>query len=633
MRVAKGIALAAMLSVGVSHGALAQDSIPAGDWRTINRDLASTRYSPLNEINRSNVTQLREAWTYPLRSFNTAVPVVIGGTMYLPAGNRVVALDAETGTEKWVFSVPQTAGSPAINASSRGVGYWPGDARTPARIMVMAGSTMYALDAATGQPAAGFGTSGGINVGVGYGGAVTVAGDIAIIGAATLENPVGVPGNPRAFDVRTGAKIWEFQTVPQEGQPHNDTWGNGWRGRSGANMWAFSAPVDLERGIAILPISGPAANYYGGDRPGSNLFANSLVAVDLKTGQYKWHYQTVHHDIWDADMPSAGPLITVGQGRNRRQAIAHVGKTSLFYVLNRENGQPIHAVEERPVPVGDVPGEYYHPTQPFPVVTPPLSRVKLTYDDLVTAEDTTAEHAQACRDMWDKAGGYLNFGQFTPFYLHRQGTPARSTIQLPGGIGGVNWGGPAANPTNGMVYVNAIDTSLVGWVERKESTESYSFDANDTNQPYDRASVDGKGPFFSFQAPLSGKYDENGRPEGTSAPCYRPPWARLTAIDANTGEIKWAVPLGDYEELPEGRRTLGNAGSAGPTVTGGGLVFVGATNDKRFRAFDADTGQMLWETQLRSSANANPMSYNGDGGKQFVAINAGGTIVAYSLSR
>ncbi len=636
MRVAKGAKLATTLLLAASTAAIAQDSIPDGDWRTIDRDLASTRFSPLADINARNVTQLAETWTYALRTSNTAVPIVIDGTMYVPAGPRVVALNADTGEEKWVYTLPApAAGAPAgppANFSTRGLGYWPGDASTPARILVMSGSSMLSLDAATGQPSAGFGEGGKINVGVSFGGSVTVAEDVAIIGASTLENPVGVPGNPRAFDVRTGRKLWEFQTVPQPGEPFSETWGNGAKDRSGANMWAFSAPVDVKRGTVVLPISGPAANYWGGDRPGSNLFANSIVGVDLRTGKYKWHFQTVHHDIWDTDMPTAGPLIDVTIDGKRQPIIANIGKTSMLYVINRETGEPALPVEERPVPIGDVPGEYYHPTQPFPVNTPPLSRVSMTWDDLVTAEDTTPEHAAACRAMWDKAGGFLNFGPFTPFFLHRQGTPPRSTIQLPGGTGGVNWGGAAADPNSGVIYVNAQDTSLVGWVERKETSDSYSFDANDTNQPYDRASVDGKGPFFSFSAPLSGEYT-NGRAQGPQAPCYKPPWSELVAVDANTGAIKWSVPLGVMDELPEGKRLVGNSGSAGPTATAGGLVFVGATNDRRFRAFDAATGQQLWEAALRGNANANPMSYRGSSGKQYVAINAGGTIVSYSLSR
>ena len=629
MRIERCLGLAALLLASASGAAIAQESMPAGDWHTINRDAAATRFSPLDEINRTNVAQLTEAWNYPFRSFNTAVPVVVEGTMYIPAGNRIVALDADTGQENWTYTLPNGENGQPRNVSTRGVSYWPGDAATPARIVAMAGTTMLALDASTGEPAPAFGEGGMVDVGTSYGGTPTIADDVAIIGAATLENQPGDPGNTRAFDVRTGRKLWEFNSVAQPGEPGNETWGNGWKGRSGTNMWAFSAPVDLEQGIVIIPLSSPAPNYWGGERPGTNLYGNSLVAVDFRTGEYKWHFQTVHHDIWDVDQATAGALIDV----NGRPVIASINKSSLFFVIDRETGEPHLPVEERPVPAGDVPGEYYHPTQPIPVNTPPLSRVSMTYDDIVDAEDTTAEHAAACRAMWDKAGGYLNFGIYTPFFFKQAGQPPRSTIQLPGGTGGVNWGGVAADPTTGMVYMNAQDTSLVGWIERKESAESYSFDANSSDQPYDRASVDGKGPFFSFSAPLSGQYDANGRAQGPQAPCYKPPWGELVAVDANTGEIKWSVPLGVMDELPEGKRLVGNSGSAGPTATAGGLVFVGATNDQRFRAFDAATGQQLWEAHLRANANANPMTYRGKSGKQYVAINAGGTIVSYSLSR
>ena len=631
MRTARSIGLAAIVGFAVAAGADARDAIPDGDWRTINRDLAATRYSPLDEINRTNVSALKVAWSYPLRGYNTAVPLAVAGILYFPAGNRIVALDADTGKEIWVHDVERDPKRPRDLVSNRGLGYWPGDAKTPARILVMVTSRMLALDAATGAPVQRFGNGGSVDVGVGYGGTPTIDGDIAIIGAATLENPIGVPGNPRAFSVRTGKKLWEFQTVPRKGERFNETWGDGWKGRSGTNMWAFAAPVDEQRGLVFFPISSPSPNYWGGSRPGANVYGNSIVAVDVRTGKYRWHFQTVHHDLWDSDVPSAGALIDVTIRGEKRPAIAHVGKTSYFFELDRETGKPLFDVEERPVPKGDVPGEYYHPTQPFPVRTPPLSRVSMTKDDLVTAEDTTPEHAAACKALFDKSGGFINMGPFTPFMFHADGTPPRSTIQFPGGIGGVNWGGPAADPKTGWVYVNAHDTSLVGWVEKKDPKIQYSFDTDDTDQPYDRASVDGKGPFFSFSAPLSGQYDKSGRGVGGSAPCYKPPWARLTAVDANSGEIKWAVPLGIYEELPEGRQLLGNSGSAGPTVTAGGLVFVGATNDKRFRAFDAATGKQLWEARLRNSANANPMSYRGRSGKQYVAINAGGEIVAYSL--
>lgn len=632
MRVACGLGLAAILASAATAGVAAKVAVPDGDWRAINRDLASTRYSPLNQINRDNVAQLKVAWTYPMKGYNTAVPIAVGGILYFPASNRIVAVDAETGKEVWVHTIERAAGpqrGPGL--SIRGVSYWPGDARTPPRILAMVASTMLALDAATGTPVPQFGTNGSVDVGVGYGGTPTIFDDIAVIGAATLENPVGVPGNPRGYDVRTGKKLWEFQTVPRAGEKYNETWGDGWKGRSGTNMWAFSAPVDPDRNLIFLPISSPSPNYWGGSRPGANLFGNSLVALDIRTGKYRWHFQTVHHDLWDSDMPSAGSLLNVTVDGRKHPIIATVGKTSYFFELNRATGKPVFEVEERPVPKGDVPGEYYHPTQPFPVKPGPLSRVAMSKADIVTAEDTTPEHAAACQAMWTKAGGYINEGPFTPFMYHEDGTPPRSTIQFPGGIGGVNWGGPAADPTTGVVYVNAHDTSLVGWTEKRDPKISYSFDADDTDQPYDRASVDGKGPFFGFQAPLNGKYEANGRPSGTSLPCYKGPWARLTAVDANTGEIKWAVPLGIYEELPEGKQLQGNSGSAGPTVTAGGLVFIGATNDKRFRAFDAATGKQLWEAKLSNSANANPMSYRGRSGKQYVAINAGGEVVAFTL--
>ncbi|WP_343808794.1 PQQ-binding-like beta-propeller repeat protein [Alteraurantiacibacter aestuarii] len=631
---AKSLCLAALLASTSATGVIAQESIPDGDWRTINRDLAATRYSPLTEINRGNVGNLQQAWTYPLRAFNTAVPVVVNGNMYITAQARVVALNAATGEEIWVHEAASTPGQApgAGGFSSRGVGYWAGQGNMAPRILVMSGSNMVALDAATGELVSSFGNGGMVDVGIGYGGTPTINGNVAIIGASSLENPQGPAGNPRAFNVITGEKMWEFDTTPDPGQPYHETWGNGWEDRGGTNMWGFMATVDTSTDTAYLPIAGPAHNYYGGDRPGSNLFGNSIVAVDMETGEYKWHFQTVHHDLWDIDMSHAGPLIPVGRGNNRHMALANVGKSSLFYVIDAKSGEPVHEVAEVPVPRGDVPGEYYSPTQPIPQVTPPLSRTTMYYDDIVTAEDTNEAHAQACRDMWDTAGGYQNQGIFTPFMYRAEGSPVRSTIQLPGGIGGVNWGGPTANPTNGMVYVNAIDTSLVGWVERVQGDQPYSFDATSA-PPYDRASVDGKGPFFSFQAPLSGEYDENGRAVGVSAPCYKPPWARLTAIDANTGEIKWAVPLGIYEDQPEGRQLLGNAGSAGPSVTAGGLVFVGATNDHRFRAFDADTGEQLWETTLNGNANANPMTYRGSDGKQYVAINASGVIMVYSLGQ
>ena len=659
------------LAQGSQQPPRTQSAVPDGDWRTINRDLAANRYSPLKDINTSNVASLKEAWTFRLGGGASSVPLVVGGVMYVSSGGRVVALDGDTGKEIWAHSLqPAAAPAPAPppsdaqgaaapgggggrgrggpqgpTASQRGVGYWPGNGTLAPRVLFMSGNRLIAVDAATGALADGFGTMGAVTVGVPYGGTPTIFRNVAIIGAATGETPQGPPGNPRAFDVISGKKLWEFQTVPKPGEKYNETWGDGWKDRSGANMWAFAAPVDVERGIVYLPIAGPATNYYGGDRPGNNAFANSIVAVDAQTGKYLWHFQTVHHDIWDIDMPSAGALFEFVQGGRRTPAIAHVGKSSYVFVLDRVTGKPLIPVEERPVPKGDVPTEWYSPTQPFPVRPGPLSRVSFNKDtDLVRPEDTSPEHVAACIAMMEKAGGYYNVGAFTPFLFKETGAPPKSTIQFPGGTGGVNWGGMALDPTSGVFFVNAQNTSLVGWVERKPPGVTYSFEAPNSNHPFDRASVNGIGPFFTFSAPLSGKYNEgrtqvvNGQsvtgpptPIGPSLPCQRPPWSTLIAVNANTGQIVWESPLGINEALPAGKQLVGNSGSAGPTVTAGGLVFVGATGDRRFRAFDAKTGKELWVTPLQANANANPMSYSARSGKQHVAVVAGNTLMVYAL--
>ena len=623
-------------------------AVADGDWPLINRDLRANRFSPLTEITAANVAGLASSWTHKLGGASTAVPIVVGGIMYMPSRDRVIALDGDTGALVWEYVLPAPPAPPAgaaapqgggggpggggPTASGRGVSYWPGDGTAAPRILFTSRSNLIALDAATGMPAAGFGTNGAVAVGVPYGGTPTVFANVAIIGAASGEVPQGPPGNPRAFDVVTGAKLWEFQTVPRAGERFNDTWGDGWEGRGGTNMWGFAAAVDAERGIAYLPIAGPAANYYGGDRPGNNVFANSIVAVNARTGEYVWHFQTVHHDLWDIDMPSVGGLFEVTRNGARVPALAHVGKSAYFYVLDRTTGQPVHEVRETPVPKGDVPTEWYSPTQPIPVRPPPLARVSFNAEtDLVRPEDTTPEHAAACRDVMARSGGFYNAGPFTPFLYKAPDAPPKSTIQFPGGTGGVNWGGVAIDPTSGFVYVTSHDGSLAGWVQDKDPNVTYSFEAVGSKQPYDRASINGVGPFNGFNAPISGRYDERGRPDGPSAPCQRPPWGKLVAVNANTGEIAWESVLGFNTNLPEGKQLVGSAGSAGASVTAGGLVFVGATSDGRFRAFDARTGQELWSATLEGNANANPMSYAGRSGKQRVAIVAGDTINVFAL--
>jgi glucose dehydrogenase len=612
--------------------AMAQIKAP-GDWPMYAGNLAGTKYSSLKQINTTNVSQLAQAWSYRLaeRGAFETTPIVAGGVMYLPAGKRVVALEPETGKEIWSYELPE--GQPG----TRGVAYWPGDGNNSPRILFIAGpgfadrsgtAKLVALNARTGKIDPGFGKEGSVDMVVGWSGVPAIYKNIVMVGATVGEVPTGPSGDTRAYDARTGAKLWEFHTVPQPGEPGHETWLNdGWKGRSGTNVWGWYLTVDEERGILYMPVGGPAANYYGGDRPGANLFGNSIVAVDAMTGKLKWYFQVVHHDLWDSDLPPAPGLVDITVNGQKVPALTAIGKTAWMFILDRVTGKPVFGVEERPVPKGDVPGEWYSPTQPFPVKPPALARVSFRPEDIVTAEDTTPEHAKACQELYQKNGGFYNAGPFTPWLLHEDGTPPKSTIQFPGGTGGVNWGGTATDPTTGFVYLQTHDGALTGWMEKRKPGLNYGRGTEGSNQLYDRASVDGAGPYHGFSATVK---DANGKTIGTW-PCQKPPWARLIAVNANTGEIAWQTPLGLVEGLPEGKQNAGSAGSAGPIVTAGGLVFIGATNDSRFRAFDAQTGRELWVTKLARNANANPITYEGRDGKQYVAVVASDTLDVFAL--
>jgi glucose dehydrogenase len=677
----KRILIGLCVAVAVCAALFAQASKPAdGDWPMYSRDLAGTHYSPLAQINSHNVATLTQAWSVRLSapagrpggapasagpnaapasagqaavpagepnaapaaqgrgrgadpfaeggaggSNPEATPIVINGVMYLPArGNQILALDAETGKELWRHELPR-----GTVTTARGVAFWGGDRNNPPRILFTAGPKLFALNAATGDLSSGFGKDGVVEIAVGWNGVPTVFRNLVMLGATVGEVPIGPPGDTRAFDARTGAKLWEFHTVPRPGEKGHETWlDDGWKGRSGVNNWGWYQTIDEPRGILYMAIGGPAANYWGGDRPGANLFANSIVAVDAQTGKYKWHFQSVHHDLWDSDMPSPPTLVDIVQNGRTIPALASVGKTGWMFILDRTNGKPIFGVEERPVPKGDVPGEWYSPTQPFPLKPAALTRVSFDKErDMVRAEDTSADHVKACQELWDKSGGFYNAGAFTPFNFHEEGAPPKSTIQFPGGTGGVNWGGVAADPQSGIVFVNAHDTSLVGWIEKKKPGGNYGRGTEGSTQPDDRASVNGPGPYFTFSAPMK---DATGRTIA-NLPCQRPPWSRLVAVNANTGDIVWQTTLGVNEALPEGKQNVGGSGSAGPIVTAGGVALVGATNDRRFRAFDSKTGKELWVTKVDGAVNANPMTYLGRNGKQYVAVVATDSVVAFAL--
>ena len=610
----------------------AQQSVPAGDWPSYNHDPASTRYSLLTQINAKNAATLKSAWTFSLKGEgppprfggggSEATPIVVNGTMYLPASARVVALDASTGKEIWSYTVANGRPTP------HGVAYWPGDKQNPPRIIFSTGRNLMALNAITGKVDPGFGKEGVVDMVVGYSGTPTIFKNLVMVGASVLELPTGPPGNTRAYDARTGAKLWEFHTVPGPGEVGHETWLNdGWKDRSGTNIWAWQMTVDEKRGILYMPVDGPASNYYGGDRPGANLFGNCIVAVDAETGKLKWYFQVVHHDLWDFDNPPAPVLLDVTVNGKKIPAIAQIGKTGWMFILDRTNGKPVFGVEERKVAAGDVPGEWYSPTQPFPVKPPPLARMSFKPEDLVTAEDTTPEHAAACKALYEKSGGFYNAGPFTPFLLHEDGTPPKSSIIFPGATGGTNWGGMATDQKAGYVFAYTQNQGQVGWTEKKKPGVQYSFDENGSPLEYTRASVDGPGPFHTFTAPVK---QADGRT--TNWPCQKPPWGLLTAVNANTGEFAWQVPLGITEDLGPAKQNTGRSGGfAGPTATAGGLVFIGSIDDLRFRAIDSSNGKELWSAKLDATATANPMTYQGKDGKQYVAIVGGLTLNVFAL--
>jgi quinoprotein glucose dehydrogenase len=379
-----------------------------------------------------------------------------------------------------------------------------------------------------------------------------------------------------------------------------------WKDRTGNNVWSFTLTVDEARGIVYMPVSGPGMNYYGGDRPGNNLFSNTTVALDAQTGKRRWHFQNIRHELWDYNLPPAPGLIDIVKDGRTIPALAQVGKSGFMFILNRETGEPVHGIDERPQAKADVPNEWYPASQPIPKKPGPIARVSMTANDLVTAEDTNAEHAAACKEVWDRVK-FRNDGPYTPWNYRPNGGPP--SIIFPGMTGGVNWGGTATDPKLGYIFVNSKDEPSTGWIA---PNPRYNETTKDTEFPY----VQQGGGSLSAQA-----RDTDGRSMG-NLPCFRPPWASLMAVNAATGEFVWRVPLGINESLPEGKRNVGSPGYGGPMVTAGGVVFIGATRDRRFRAFDSRTGKELWSVRTDYNITAVPISYQGKDGKQYIAVTA-----------
>jgi quinoprotein glucose dehydrogenase len=615
----------AALSVLVAHSGGAQSgAAPTGrvDWPMYRHDLAGTGYSLLGDITTRNVSGLTTAWTYSLQSDAPAAstgrggaggvnseltPIVVDGVMYLTAANRIVAIQPDSGKPIWQYRITGQA------PSRRGVAYAPGESGQPPRIIFTAGRRLIALNANTGAALAGFGDAGEVDLVVPYNSVPLVYKDIVVVGANSPPGAIGGVGNPRAFDARTGAKLWEFSAVPQPGATGHDTWdGDSWKGRLGVNAWPFYFTLDEQRGLVYVPLASPVPGSYGGDRKGANLFGNSIVALDIRTGAYKWHFQTIHHDVWDADPPAPPGLFDIVRNGRAVPALALTTKSGYMYILNRETGQPIFGVEERTVARSDVPGESMFPTQPIPVKPPPLARVEFSITDLVTAADTTAEHAAACRELVEKNGVY-NRGPFTPWAYRTEGGPPRTAVVFPGGLGGANWGGTAYDPKSGYLFVVTQDDGALGWLEKTGPGAPV---------PFDKATPDRTGP---------GRGNFDVRMSGANWPCQRPPWGQLIAINTSTGDVAWRVPLGITEGLPEGKQRTGRPAMAGAIVTAGGLLFVASTDDNRFRALDAASGKELWVTKLERRGNADPITYRAKDGKQYVAVVATDTLVVYAL--
>jgi quinoprotein glucose dehydrogenase len=653
---------------------------------------AGIRYSSLRQIDRSNVSKLHVAWSYDCADGSgdpQTQPIVVDGVLYgLTPRHKTIALDAASGKLLWRFDSGIEG-----HGANRSVVYWAsGDDK---RIFAGIQSFVYALDAKTGKPIASFGTGGRIDLREGLGRdaakqsiLLTSPGiiykDLLIVGGRTPEALPAPPGDIRAYDVRTGKVRWQFHTIPRPGEFGYDTWPqDAWKYTGAANNWAGMA-VDTERGIVFAPTGSAASDFYGADRVGNDLFANTLLALDAATGKRIWHFQSVRHDMWDRDFPTPPVLVRVQHDGKAVDAVAQATKSGFVYLFDRATGEPVFPIEYRKYPPSDVPGEVAAESQPLPVKPAPFARQALTADLL--SQRTPAIHEWALAKFLE----FRSAGQFVPL------TVGKETVIFPGFDGGAEWGGQAFDPETGLFYVNAND---VAWTASlAENARGVSGRATYLSQcagchgdslmgapPSIPSLVDlrgkrtaaqvsavirdgsGRMPSFPNLKPadvsaiadyvLSGLSKEMASNDADpSSPRYRftgyhkfvdpegypavaPPWGTLNAINLSTGEYAWKVPLGEYPALG------GNTGTenyGGPVVTAGGLVFIAATNfDKKFRAFDKATGKLLWETTLPFSGNATPVTYE-VGGKQYVAIYAtggksgrggaaGGVYVAFAL--
>ncbi len=614
------LALAAVTILGLRGGA---------DSHSLN---SSSRFAVMDDLTPASVKGLTEAWVahtgeyaggmgpnppQSVEGFQTR-PTLVGGLLIVTTTtSKVIALDAETGKEAWRFD-PFT-GKHVCDFPHRGVAVWSAASEST----IFSGTCdghLIALDARTGQPRSTFGTGGSVDLRTGLGVGATeeygvtsapaIFRDLVIIGSRVPEGESrGPSGDVRAFDVRTGQERWRFHTVPQPGEPGHETWASdAWQGRTGVNVWSTMS-VDDERGLLFMPIGSASYDFYGADRPGPDLHANSLVALDAASGRLKWHFQLVHHDLWDYDPPAQPILADITSNGRRIPAVIQLTKMGLIYVFDRVTGTPVFGVEERPVPQSDVPGERTSPTQPFPIKPAPLSRTTpITRADLSTIDETARTE---CARMFDQIA--TSGGIFTP--------EGRSlTLWFPGTLGGATWSGGTVDVTRNLLIVNSNEVGAVGQLEPQPPGAPEAFKRG---SPW--------GGYARFW-------------DSRHLPCQQPPWGRLTAVDLGDGSVRWQVPFGVARAAGLAGATTGTPNLGGAVSTTGGVIFIAATNDAMIRAFDTVSGRVLWESPLPASGHATPTIYRGPtSGRPFVVIAAGGggrfssavsdSIVAFTLPK
>jgi quinoprotein glucose dehydrogenase len=609
------------------------------EWPAYGRDAGGARYSPIGQINHGNVGQLKVAWTYrtgaeevkSATSRNAAfesTPILVDGKLYLTTPySRVIALNPVTGAEIWTYDPQVSLDRRYSELTSRGVSAWPGvddrratngnkSGRTPRRIFVATiDARLIAIDAVTGKPVGEFGESGQVDLKrdvrmVEQGNyQVTsppaIIGDLVVVGSSIGDNR-GVElerGVVRAYDAMTGKLRWSWDPIPKDAlDPARMTWEGESATKTGAaNAWSIIS-ADPGRDLVFIPTSSPSPDYYGGERKGDNRHANSVVALQASTGKLVWSFQVVHHDIWDYDVASQPMLIDVKRSGRNIPAVAVGTKMGMIFVLDRRTGKPVFPVEERPVPQTTVPGEVTSPTQPFPKFPRPLVPHQLKPEDAWGLND---QDRAWCRTQ---IASLRNEGIYTPPSLE-------GTLAIPGNAGGMNWSGMSFDPTRGLLFTN---TNHVPFKVKLIPRDQYNQmrETGEINRFKGEFGRQTGTPYVMYREPLFA-------PSG--APCYAPPWGKLTAVDLKTGEIRWDIPLGKIPQMAlTGKAAeFGSVNLGGSMVTAGGLLFIAAAMDDKLRAFDVDTGKVLWEGQLPASAQAAPMTYS-VGGKQFIVICAGG---------